>query len=159
EAAGADRCVLLLLQEDALTVQAMMDATHGQLVRGCQNSDGDRAQVPRSVVDYVFRTREVLLVREASTDSRFADDACLRVRRPRSVMCAPLENQGQLVGVLYLENRMASGAFTPARVQMLQMLSVQAAISLENARLFETTRQLNISLEAEVRAVWTAEAE
>jgi C4-dicarboxylate-specific signal transduction histidine kinase len=88
------------------------------------------------VLHYVVRTQESVILDDAAVQNRFSSDEYLRHRRVRSLLCLPLVKQTKLIGVLYLENNLASGAFTPARITMLKLLSSQAAISLENARLY-----------------------
>jgi len=97
------------------------------------------ARVPVSVVNYVRRTSSSVVIAhvdvDADVDERYGADAYLREVAPRSLMCVPALSHGRLNGVLYLENRHLSGAFTAERVQVLQSLAAQAAIALENARL------------------------
>lgn len=95
-----------------------------------------------SVVRYVTRTRETVLCRDIAVDERFADDAYVSANVVRSVLCLPLVHQSQVQGLLYLENNKVVGAFTPQRVELLRMVSAQAAIALEKARLFEAQRSL-----------------
>lgn len=97
--------------------------------------------LPRSIVNYVRRTTENVVLANAQSDDRFAGDPYIARHKPRSVLCTPVLNQGRLIGALYLENNMVSGAFTPERIQIMQMLAAQAAISLENAHLFTERRR------------------
>jgi predicted ATPase/GAF domain-containing protein len=91
-----------------------------------------------SIVHYVVRTRAAVVLGDAARDGAFVADPYVRRRKPRSVLVVPLLRQGALAGVLYLENNQSAGAFTPDRVEVLSLLSSQAAISLENARLYES---------------------
>jgi GAF domain-containing protein len=101
------------------------------------------------VVRYVARTREWVHL-GASGDQRFSRDPHFLKRRPKSFLCAPVAAGGRVLGVLYLENDLAAQAFTPDRVQVLEILASQAAISLENARFFEESKTLNASLEQQI---------
>jgi transcriptional regulator with GAF, ATPase, and Fis domain len=102
----------------------------------------DEAQsLPRRIVQYVRRTAESIVLPNAQSDDRYGSDPYIVEHKPRSVMCMPILNQARLVGILYLENRVVSGVFTPDRIQVMQMLSSQAAISLENAQLYEEMKQ------------------
>jgi len=92
--------------------------------------------VPPSVFQYVLRTQERVLLQDASTSKEFAHDEYLRRHHVRSVVCIPLLKQTRLIGMIYLENRLTSGVFTPARMALLEVLASDAAISLENARLY-----------------------
>ncbi|HSH02328.1 MAG TPA: AAA family ATPase [Anaerolineae bacterium] len=103
--------------------------------------------VPLSVVQYVLRTHEHVVLSEARTDDVFMDDPYIRQRQPQSVLCAPLLRGGKLAGILYLENNLTAGAFTAERLQMLNLLAAQAAISLENARLYENLTAVNRAYE------------
>jgi PAS domain S-box-containing protein len=94
------------------------------------------AELPESVLHYVIRTRESVILDDALAQNPFSADEYVCQKRPRSVLCLPLVKQAKLIGVLYLENNLASHVFTPARISVLEMLASQAAISLENARLY-----------------------
>jgi predicted ATPase/signal transduction histidine kinase len=111
----------------------------------------DRAEgVPATVVNLVRRTRETLVLDDARDDLRFSQDAVLRRRGARSVLCVPVEHQGKLVATLYLDHDLSPADFTSGHVRLLELLVAQTAISLENARLYgametlveERTRQL-----------------
>ncbi|MGK7917107.1 MAG: SpoIIE family protein phosphatase, partial [Prochloraceae cyanobacterium] len=91
-----------------------------------------------SIVNYVKRTQENVVLSDASCERQFIGDAYIVGRQPKSILCAPLLNQGQLNGIIYLENNLITGAFTKDRIQILTMLSAQAAISIENSRLYQT---------------------
>ncbi len=91
-----------------------------------------------SIVNYVKRTQENVVLNDATREGQFISDAYIVARQPKSILCAPLLNQGQLNGIIYLENNLTTGAFSKDRIQILTMLSAQAAISIENARLYQT---------------------
>ena len=93
-------------------------------------------ELPESVLRYVVRTRESLLLDDAAEQNPFSGDPYIRQSRCRSILCLPLIKQAKLAGVLYLENSLASHVFTPARIAVLGLLASQAAISLENATLY-----------------------
>jgi PAS domain S-box-containing protein len=99
------------------------------------------AVLPESVLHYVLRTRESVILDDAAAQPPFAADRYLRQRQARSILCLPLINQAKLIGVLYLENNLASHVFTPARISVLELLASQAAISLENARLYNDLQE------------------
>jgi PAS domain S-box-containing protein len=89
-----------------------------------------------AIINYVARTREAVVLNDATQEGRFSQDQYITTHRPKSLLCTPLVNQGNLIGLLYLENNLTSGAFTPDRLQVLNLLSTQAAISIENASLY-----------------------
>ena len=101
--------------------------------------------LPESVLHYVIRTQDSLLL-DATDESPFSGDEYIRQKRCRSVLCLPLTKQAKLIGVLYLENSLTSHAFTPARIAVLKLLASQAAISLENARLYSDLRHADAYL-------------
>ena len=96
---------------------------------------------PDSVLQYVLRTRESVILDDATAEPPFADDPYIRERKARSILCLPLINQAKLIGVLYLENNLTPRAFAPARIAVLKLLASQAAISLENTRLYRDLEQ------------------
>jgi predicted ATPase/signal transduction histidine kinase/tRNA A-37 threonylcarbamoyl transferase component Bud32 len=135
EAAGARGASLLLVGQAGLTIEAQATlGTTGVETRILQSVPVATADsVPVSIVQYVFRTRERVLFENAAEGHRFtADDYIARVR-PRSVLCMPILRQSEVVGVLYLENELVTGAFTRDRLAVLELLASQAAISLENS--------------------------
>ncbi|HBE36861.1 MAG TPA: serine/threonine protein kinase [Cyanobacteria bacterium UBA11368] len=95
-------------------------------------------EIPISLINYVERTQETLAIDDATSQTRFASDPYIIQKRPKSILCSPLMNQGKLMGILYLENNLTAGAFTRDRIQVLNIISSQAAISIENARLYHT---------------------
>ncbi|MGH7631497.1 MAG: sigma 54-interacting transcriptional regulator [Gemmatimonadales bacterium] len=141
ENAGAERGQLVLEGEDGPEVR-VVGSFAGVDVREARAAPlTDRADLPVSLVNYVRRTLESVVVADAPTDERCADDPYIVRERPRSVLCTAVLNQGALVGALYVENRLTPHAFTPERVRVMQLISAQAAIAIENARLYERTRE------------------
>ncbi|MEO8004469.1 MAG: AAA family ATPase [Betaproteobacteria bacterium] len=134
--AGAERGLLILPRGDALQIAAEARIER-HTVEVTQRQETVRSmQLPESLLHTVIRTQESVILNDASAPNPFSTDEYIRLKRPRSVLCMPLVKQAQLVGVLYLENNLASYVFTPARISLLKLLSSQAAISLENARLY-----------------------
>jgi PAS domain S-box-containing protein len=134
--AGAGR-VLLILARGAAQQIAAEATTRGDTVT-VQLRDEAVAEtvLPESVLYYVLRTRESVILDDAAAQSPFAADPYIRQCHARSVLCLPLLNQAKLIGVLYLENNLAPRVFAPARLAVLKLLASQAAISLENTRLY-----------------------
>ena len=140
EHAGAERGLLLLPHNDSYRIKAeAKSSSEGVSVDLSQSSIG-AGDLPQSVLQYVLRTRERILVRDAVV-SDFADDDYMRQHHARSVLCMPLLKQTRLVGIIYLENNLTSSAFTPARMALLEVLASDAAISLENARLYRDLQE------------------
>jgi PAS domain S-box-containing protein len=94
------------------------------------------AELPESLLHYLIRTRESVILDDALAQNPFSADEYICQKHARSVLCLPLVKQSKLIGALYLENNLASHVFTPARISVLELLATQAAISLENARLY-----------------------
>jgi PAS domain S-box-containing protein len=109
-------------------------------------------QLPISLLNYVVRTREDVVLADASCERMFATDPYIVQAQPKSVLCIPIIHQSQLIGLLYLENNLTTGTFTPDRLEILKLLFTQAAISLQNAQLYvalsENERRLSQFLEA-----------
>jgi predicted ATPase/signal transduction histidine kinase len=114
--------------------------------------------LPASLIQYVWRSGNAVVLDDAG-ESRFAADPYIVRCRPRSVLCLPVVRQAEVIGLLYLENSVAVGAFTPERLSVLELLAAQAAISLENARLLHQERAARAAAEeANQRAALLAEA-
>ena len=137
EQAGAERGLLILTHgpEQRIAAEA---ATSDDTVR-VQLRDLPVAPnvMPTSVLHYVSRTRDSVILDDAETRSPFADDPYIRERKAHSILCLPLINQAKLIGVLYLENNLAPRAFARSRIAVLKLLASQAAVSLENTRLYQ----------------------
>ena len=97
--------------------------------------------LPESIVHYVVRTQESVILDDASVRNPFSADTYIAQRHIRSILCLPLVNQAILIGVLYLENTLIAHAFNPRRIALLKVLAAQAAISLENTRLYRDLAQ------------------
>jgi anti-anti-sigma regulatory factor len=136
ENAGARRGILLLERHGSLVVEAEHRVGVSSVrVLGAAPLDA-RNDLPASVVAYVARTRETVLLDEHAIEGPFGHDPYFARSAPRSTLAAPILSKGRLAGVIYLENDIASFAFTPDRVEVLGLLSAQAAIAIENARLY-----------------------
>jgi histidine kinase len=138
ENAGAEGGALILDHEDGLTVVASRTAGASRIMP--TSGPITEARLPRSIVHYVHRTSATVVLDDATSDPRFAADDYIRTRRPRSVLCMPIKHKDRLIGVLYLENTLVTGAFTQARLDALNILASQLAVSLENAALFAAQR-------------------
>jgi predicted ATPase/serine phosphatase RsbU (regulator of sigma subunit)/tRNA A-37 threonylcarbamoyl transferase component Bud32 len=163
EQAGAERGFLLVVRGTELWAEgsagtAAAGAAGAPFQRfrvDSTGAGGEAEMLPRAIIDFVQRTREKVLLSRADEENIFSADPYFQRRQPRSLLCLPMLRQGQLVGLLYLENSLTSGAFSPDRVAVLEVLSAQAAISLENATLYEEmelrvqerTRDLEASLQ------------
>ncbi len=138
--AGAQQGCFLLSRDGQLFIEA--ETRPDGTITVLQTAPLDQSEsLSLGVVNYVTRRLESLVLPDASQDSRFIKDDYIRRHKPRSILCTPLLKGQRLLGVLYLENNLMVGAFTPSRLQVLQMLSAQAAVSIGNARLYAETEQ------------------
>ena len=134
--AGAERALLILTRGTAQQVAAEATTTGDTVIVQLRDEAIAEGVLPDSILQYVLRTRESLILDDAAAPSAFAADPYIRQRRARSVLCLPLLNQAKLIGVLYFENNLAPGVFAPTRTAVLKLLASQAAISLENTLLY-----------------------
>ncbi|QSQ19086.1 AAA family ATPase [Pyxidicoccus parkwayensis] len=148
ENAGADTCQLVLEDDatQALRVQASLSPSG---LRVLQDQPLEACDwVPISLIRYVARSQTSVVLGDASRAEEIQRDSYFQTHRPRSVLALPIVNQGRSQGVLYLENHLTTDAFTPARIEVLQILSTQAAISIHNARLYADLRNTSERLQA-----------
>lgn len=101
----------------------------------------EEGEIPVSGINYVARTKEILLLDDATKETILSNDPYIMRQQPKSVLCMPILNQNKLIGILYLENNLAVKAFTPDRLEVLKIISYQAAISIENARIYNNLEQ------------------
>ncbi|MBD1850982.1 AAA family ATPase [Leptolyngbya sp. ST-U4] len=161
ENAGAQTGCLILENSGEWVIEAACELNEGEQVSATQvlQSIPIVNRLPESVIQYVIRTHQSVILSDATHEGNFINDPYIQRNQTQSLLCLPLLNQSKLVGVLYLENQLAAGAFTPERFsgdatrsQVLHLLSTQAAISIENAKLYsklsDSKNQLNQFLEA-----------
>ena len=141
EQAGAERGLLLLLRRDALRVEAEAATSDNAVIVHLRDEPAAAAALPESVLQYVQRTRESVILDDASAENPFSEDAYIRQHHARSILWLPLINQAKLIGGLYLENNLAPGVFAPARIAVLKLLASEAATSLENGRLYHELQE------------------
>ncbi|WNG15632.1 AAA family ATPase [Cystobacter fuscus] len=151
ESAGAQRAALFLLQDDALQLVALQPSSPSD------SGSLSASSLPLSLLSYVRRTREHVLLNDTSRPHPFSSDPYFSSSSARSILCLPLRRQEAVFGLLYLENSLTQEAFSPARLSLLEHLASQASISIENARLYSNVqkaeaalRQANEELEARV---------
>ncbi|HEY0799598.1 MAG TPA: ATP-binding protein, partial [Steroidobacteraceae bacterium] len=136
EHAGAEGGLLILIRDGEPRIEADATTRLGRIDVAVREEQAAPSDLPLSALHYVIRTREGVLLDDASSDRLYSKDEYVRQNHSRSVLCLPIVRQSKLVGVLYLENNLAPSVFTPSRVAVLQLLAAQAAISLENASLY-----------------------
>ncbi len=154
ENAGAQKGILILRDETGeFTIEGAIEGAVGQsqvaVAQGVPLDNANNLCIP--IVRYVIRTKELLVLDDAARQGHFTTNPYIVAEGVKSVLCLPLNDRGKLVGILYLENPLAAGAFTPNRVEILKVLSAEIAISLENARLYRNLEIYNQTLEERVR--------
>jgi len=156
ENAGADKCVLMLVESDKLQIRALAKL-------GIQNNVNTKVDfspmltnpepfeesidVPVGLINTVKRSLQPAVIIDATVEAQLINDFYIQQQQPKSILCSPILHQGKLLGVLYLENNLATGAFTSDRVELLNLLCAQAAISIENSQLYERSREYAQQLE------------
>ena len=149
ENVGAESGVLVLQREGDLFVEAVGSSGDADIeVMSVPLADFER--LPMSIVQYVERTGKPIVLENAGEDPRFALDAYVAEKQPRSVLCAPIVHTGRVTGVFYFENNLATGVFTDERLEVLNLLSAQVSISIENAKLYEALEEHSRTLESKV---------
>ena len=146
EHAEAERGLLILFRRDEPRIEAEASTNYGSVKVAVRQAAITPADLPQSALQYVIRTRERVVLDDASIDNLYSEDEYVRQRRPRSVLCLPIVKQTKLVGALYLENKPTLRTFASERVAVLEMLASQAAISLENARLYSDLHRSEVFL-------------
>src|SRR5262249_3858819 len=149
EHAGAERAMLLLARGAEQKIAAEATTSIDNVIVQRLDQPVTASVLPETIVRYVLHTHESVLLDDASVQNPFSTDPYIGHRLARSVLCLPLTNQAKLIGVLYLENNLAPHVFVPARTAVLKLLASQAAISLENARLYRDLAER----EAKVRSL------
>ncbi|WP_426419686.1 ATP-binding sensor histidine kinase [Bradyrhizobium genosp. A] len=134
--AGAERGLLILTQRDGPRIKASARTIGDAIVVEQSEEPVSAAMLPLTVLHHVVRTSEVIVLDDAERQVPFSADPYVMEHRARSVLCVPLLNRASFTGVLYLENNLSPGVFSPRHTAVLQLLSSQAAITLENARLY-----------------------
>jgi len=141
ENAGAEKGLLLLPKQDNWFIEAegRIDSDAVTVLQSIELEKSE--QLSTNIIHYVARTKEYVVLQNATQEGNFTRDSYIVKYKPKSVLCTPLFNQGQLTGILYLENHLATGVFTQERLKVLNLLSSQIAISIENSLLYNNLEQ------------------
>ena len=141
ENAGAEKGFIILETDNELNIEASISADSNQSRLLVSVSIEGSRELSESIVRYVYRTGEDVVIHDAVADTHFSRDPYILSEKPKSILCIPIGPQKRDTGVLYLENNLTTAAFTEDRIELLRILLVQASISLENARMFEQKKQ------------------
>ena len=167
EHAGAERGLLFLLRGDGQRIEAEAIASRDAVELNLRHGVATPAQLPGSVLDYVLRTKDCVLLDDASASTQFSADGYIHGKHARSILCLPLVKQATVIGVLYFENHRTPNVFTPARVAVLKLLALQVVVSLDDAHLGpglqaagesfrQDERELRLAVDTIPGLVWTA---
>ena len=142
ENSGAKKAALILPEEDTWQVRAITFIEYEEIQTILETQSLDNCQdIPVNIIHYVKNTQKTVVVDNCKTDIPGLIGTYMLLHQPQSVFCTPIINQGHLVGILYLENQMIQGVFNSDRLNVIKLLSSQAAISLENAQLYQQAGQ------------------
>jgi signal transduction histidine kinase/DNA-binding NarL/FixJ family response regulator len=150
ENAGAEKGILILDKLGQLFIEAQINLEQDDVILLQSIPIDDGHLLPVSIVNYVEKTHKNVVLNNASASSIFSKDIYILSNQTKSVLCTPLIHQGKLIGILYLENNLITDAFTSDRLEVLNLLSSQAAISIENARLYTDLEEALQNLETKV---------
>jgi predicted ATPase/class 3 adenylate cyclase/GAF domain-containing protein/tRNA A-37 threonylcarbamoyl transferase component Bud32 len=159
ENAGAQKGFLILASQGQLLIEAEgeVDRDRIQVLQSIPleliGTYDPKPLLSSAIINYVARTQESVVLNEASGEGQFTNDLYIKEHKPQSILCTPLINQGKLISIVYLENNLTRGAFTPDRIEVLKLLSSQAAIAIENAKLYSELRESESRLAKFLEAV------
>ncbi len=152
ENAGASKSVLVLLKHEQMFVEASATITLTEEIASTTNIDSLTVEesnlVAVSILNYVKNSTKFLLINDISKHANWLADSYIQSEQPKSILCLPINRQGKLIGLLYLENKSVADAFTSDRIELLQLICSQAAISIENAQLYERSQVYAKQLES-----------
>lgn len=155
ENAGAHKGVILLKKNQNWLIEATIRLDLNQIkvlqaIPYDQSNESATPELPVSIINYVMTTEETIVLDDTTNEKRFLKDLYIMENQPKSILCIPIKYKGGLTGILYLENNQITFAFTSDRAELLQLLSTQIAISIENATLYQELNAYSHTLENKV---------
>ncbi|MEH2190162.1 MAG: AAA family ATPase [Nostoc sp.] len=157
ENAAAQKAVLLLLKDNHLYIEASGNTADDGVTVLRSIPVETYQDLPLSVINYVFRTQQYLVLNDAIIAEPFNFDIYIQKSQTKSIFCLPIMYQSQLTGIIYLENQLSSGAFVPERVEVLKVLVSQMAIAIENASLYTRAQDKSRELEQSIKDLQEAQ--
>ncbi|MBI4303370.1 MAG: AAA family ATPase [Chloroflexi bacterium] len=151
EGSGAQHGYLLIEDKGSLFVRVESHITGKQAARTLDQKLDEAEGICKAIVRYVYRTGERVILNNACQEGLFKDNAEVQSMQLSSVLCLPVIKQSKMIGILYLENRLSDSVFTPEKTQMTELLTSQAAISIENARLMEDMKKADEQIKKSLR--------
>jgi predicted ATPase/serine phosphatase RsbU (regulator of sigma subunit) len=141
ENAGAQKAFMILEEKGRFFVEAEGNLGSGNIPVLTSIPVDSHKELSPSIVNYVARTNTTVMLNDASSEGEFVNDPYIVEHKPKSILCSAVLNQGKLSAIIYLENNLAAGVFTPERLEILSILSSQIAISIDNAKLYENLEE------------------
>ncbi|MBE8986323.1 ATP-binding sensor histidine kinase [Nostoc sp. LEGE 12450] len=157
ENAAAQKAVLLLLKDNQLYIEASGNAIDNVAIVLHSIPVETYQDLPLSVINYVFRTQQYLVLNDAIITEPFNLDIYIQESKIKSIFCLPIIYQSQLTGIIYLENQLSSGAFVTERIEVLKVLVSQMAIAIQNARLYTREQDKSRELEQSIKDLQEAQ--
>nr|WP_045870950.1 ATP-binding sensor histidine kinase [Tolypothrix sp. PCC 7601] len=148
ENAGAQKGCLILVKDEQLIIEAIDSSMIDSQITLLSTPVEESELVPKKLINYVARTQQPLVIRDAKLDPVSNKDIYIQNHECKSILCVPIFYQSKFIGIFYLENNLITGAFTPERLELLKILSSQAAIALKNARLYAKEQEKSQDLAA-----------
>lgn len=167
ENAGAEKCKIFIKERDELVLEAEADINKNKNSKIGKRYTEVKAESAESIINYVFRSGESVVIGDASNDKGYFEDEYIKKFNPKSILCIPIIVQNKTIGIIYFENNLTTGAFMPERVEILKIIASQSAISLENIRMYEkleekvkerTEELLQINKKLEIKNIELEEA-
>lgn len=158
ENAAAQKGCLILQQKNQLIIEAIYTTEQSDFILPSIPVENSK-DIPINLINYIVRTQQPLVLSNASSESLFSEDPYIKQHQPKSVVCSPIFYQGKFTGIIYLENNLTTGAFTKSRLQVLKLLTSQAAIAIENARLYAREQDKSQELEQSLHKLQQTQAQ
>jgi predicted ATPase/signal transduction histidine kinase/tRNA A-37 threonylcarbamoyl transferase component Bud32 len=159
ENAAAQKGCLILEKDKQLFIEVIHTNQQSSSVVLQSTPVATSQEIPINLINYVARTQQTLVLGDASAEAIFREDPYIKNYQPKSVLCAPIFYQGKFTGIFYLENNLTTGAFTSNRLELLKLLTSQAAIAIENARLYAREQERSQELQQSLQQLQQTQAQ
>lgn len=151
ENVGAEKAVFIMKKADSFIIKGAKESTEEKITVFQDTKLSEYENIPKSIINYVSRTNKSIILENSIDSINFRSDKYVAKGKPKSILCFPLINKKDLKGIIYLENNLMTGAFTKERLKILEILSSQIVISLENSNLYEDLENSNEILDNKVK--------
>ncbi|AFY42581.1 ATP-binding sensor histidine kinase [Nostoc sp. PCC 7107] len=147
ENAAAQKGCLILFKDNELFLEAVNSIDSNSIILQSTPVKASK-DIPVPIIEYVARTQEVLVINDVLSEPNYQSNLYIQQHKPISILCNPIFYQGKFIGILYLENKLIASAFTKENIKVLNLITSQAAISLENSRLYQQAQNYAKQLES-----------